>query len=311
MHLYEDIDTNFTEKAIRETLAKSNAKMKEQGYPAAEMGYIADCLTVQKCECNPETCACALLRKNAGHVGCQLTYSLRSDLDFDTFLLHAPKLWKSNATIHTITELLTKLENALAQNTKLGRDDLGGNEMAYLIVALLAVRIHWSGYNGIKPLPSFANATKRTMLCFDAYKITHKLVKSLSEKYYEIIRTTIKDKGDSVSGVYLSKMVSQIFYDIYIPHDTRSKSAMRPFDASMFGRDMRDWLLSTMLANKWDIGDIRDFDNASSDYWETHGATRDKVIDLFGQWNTKYIIKRTGKIPAPLSRIVDKMFYGH
>jgi hypothetical protein len=181
-----------------------------------------------------------------------------------------------------------------------------------------------------------ASGFRRTILCTDAFSGMRSIIRGDARllKLYETFsrrpattkkvkewdgpRQVIRTRAES--GVYLSKFVSQLFYDIAIPYDTSSYGKQREMHkmgihhdnrcnytgrgpggkillqiASVevkpekFGSDLVSSLYCHMTNNKVSIFSIAEYDNARECYWDEH-------------------VKRN-IIRTAITRPIDKCFY--
>jgi hypothetical protein len=93
------------------------------------------------------------------------------------------------------------------------------------------------------------------------------------------------------TGVYTSKLISQIFPDLAIPFDTASKLKMHNngYNPLLYGNGvMKLHVKNFIIQNGLSMSDFRILDNAPRGIWALHS--------LHGE-------------PTTCSRVIDKLFY--
>lgn len=135
----------------------------------------------------------------------------------------------------------------------------------------------WSNWDGqSNSLPALASKIKRCYFCDDSF-----------HRIKPIIQTILGVGGDT-TGVYTSKFVSQLFYDIAVPFDTASARRQRKcdYDPKSYGDGkMREHAIAWLLANNKSIDNFRELDDAPVSCWPKRGRK------------------------TACSRVLDKLFY--
>ncbi len=143
------------------------------------------------------------------------------------------------------------------------------------------LKSRWKNWDGKgNSLPELANQYKYTFLCDDSFEKIRPLVSSA--------RSICTDS----TGVYTSKMISQIFPDIAIPFDTASKSIMKQcgYNPNDYGNGMlKEEVLNFIKQNRLSASKFRSFDDAPLSIWENYPPLNGEVTTF--------------------SRVIDKLFY--
>jgi len=240
-------------------VSKSNhaAMRKSHQYPRYEGAFITSCLTFLESKCR-SSCFCQM-------VGCKGIWTLRPDLDFDTFLNSFATLWVRGSPAFTE-----------------GVDNPGSGangRWASGIRLLRELNKRWRNWDGIgKSLPSVVSAIRHCYFCDESF-----------DRITPVVQTIVEMIDDS-TGVYTSKLVSQLFYDIAVPFDTASAAKQRKcgYDPRSYGAgEMRQEVKGWLLANKMSINDFRRLDDAPESCWfdrdrqphKDHGTACSRVLD--------------------------------
>lgn len=242
--------------------SNAGAMRKRHPYPPQEGAFLRRCCLYQAPTCH-KSCFC----RAHGNDG---VWTLRPDLDFETFLHFYGQLW--------IGVQRSSFQAAVHDERRQTRA-----RWAAAARLLQAIKARWSDWDGKgHSLPELASRIRRCFFCDDAF--------DLIAPYADLFRAACADG----SGVYTSKLVSQLFYDIAVPFDTLSRGAQerRGYAPSEYGagamqRDVQRWLVDHQLS----IAEFRQLDDAPSRYW------------------------RPGERPGmnggtACSRVLDKLFYG-
>ena len=256
--------TDLTVDGWRERLSRSNAQAMEKRhqYPPQEGSFLLRCCSYQAPTCS-DGCFCRD-KINDG------VWTLRPDLAFETFLHFYGELWigtqrsSFKAYVHDATR---------ETNTR----------WAAGMRLLRAIGARWSNWDGAgHSLPELTSRVRRCFFCDDAFSLIAPFVDE------------IRELCDDSSGVYASKLVSQLFYDIAVPFDTHSKGLQKRsgYEPTRYGggamqRDVQSWLVAHSLS----IAEFRRMDDATLRYWRTEDRPR----------------VGTG---TACSRVLDKLFYG-
>jgi hypothetical protein len=192
-------------------------------------------------------------------------WNLRPDLDFDTFLDSFAKLWVRGSPAFK--------EEVNYSGSKANGRWAGG------IRLLREIKKRWSNWDKSgKSLPSVVSTIRHCYFCDESFN-----------RITPVIRTIVGMVDDS-TGVYTSKLISQLFYDIAVPFDTASAAKQlkcgydpRSYGAGKMRQDAKDWL----VANKMSINDFRGLDDAPESCWfnedrqrhKDHGAACSRVLD--------------------------------
>ena len=251
----------------KSVVSRSNqaAMQKIHKYPRYEGAFLTKYCTFQKSICH-SSCFC----KN---VGCKGVWTLRSDLKFETFLSFFVDLWVrgSDDFRHKVQDSAFPVTGRMARR------------MANGIRLLRQIKGRWSNWDGNgNSLPSLVSKVRHCYFCDDSF-----------EKMMPIVRIIIDISPDS-TGMYTSKLISQLFYDIAIPFDTESRKRQgRCGYTPEFCGDgtMREQAKSWLLANRKSIDDFRGLDDAPTSCWYSEDRERNKNIG------------------TACSRVLDKLFY--
>jgi len=241
-------------RAVSES--NQTAMRKPHKYPRYEGIFLADCCTFQPPGCTPP-CFCH-------KVGCTGIWTLRSDVDFQSFLSHFANLWVGGS--HAFTQHVNDCGCEPHPRWKNG------------IRLLREIKKQWPNWDGHgNSLPSVVSNVTRCYFCDDSFTLMMPVVQ------------TIQGMAVDKRGVYTSKLVSQLFYDIAVPFDTDSKENQKVcgYEPKRYGDgrmrvQAKDWL----LANKKSVDDFRKLDGAPDSCWSSPGRG------------------------TTCSRVLDKLFYG-
>ena len=254
---------DLTVEQWRDKISASNSRamQKRHKYPRYEGAFLQDCCTFQQPTC-PADCFC----RQAGNDG---VWTLRPDLAFEAFLDAYANLW--------VTGLPSFRDAVLDPTVKTGA------RWRYGMQLLREVKVRWSDWDGQgRSLPELASQVRRCFFCDDAFDLITPFVEAIREL-----------PGDE-SGIYTSKLVSQIFYDIAVPFDSASRGLQKrhgydPMDygAGSMQRDVKRWLLNHQLS----IPEFRWLDDAPARYWRQGERPQ-------------------ADVGTACSRVLDKLFYG-
>ena len=254
---------DLTVEQWRERISASNAgaMRKRHKYPPQEGAFLLHCCTFQEPTCSTD-CFC----REVGNDG---VWTLRADLAFDAFLDAFANLWVTGLSSFTEAVRDPKVQT--------------GARWRYGMQLLREVKVRWSDWDGQgHSLPELASQVRRCFFCDDAF--------DLISPFVETVRAL---PGDD-SGIYTSKLISQLFYDIAVPFDSNSKQLQKrsgydPMDYGAGSRheDVKRWLVENRLG----IPEFRRLDDAPARYW------------------------RQGERPevdagTACSRVLDKLYYG-
>ena len=173
----------------RNAVAASNAKSmaKRHKYPPYESDFLRRCCTFAAPACGPR-CFCQ-------KVGSSGVWSLRPDVELDTFLDCYANLWARG-----VSTLKTTVHN---------RRRPAGRRFSNMVPILRAIADRWRDWDGQgNSLPQVISETRRCYFCDDAFDHVRPIVSK--------IRGLVSDS----TGVCTSKLISQLFYDIAVPFDT-------------------------------------------------------------------------------------------
>lgn len=250
---------SLTEESWRRFVSDSNqaamAKKKHK-YPLYERPFLEDCCTFQQPECTAG-CFC---RK----VACGGVWILRPDVKFHVFLSHYCNLWVTGKQA-----FIRYVEN----------DSLTGwpPRWDYAIPLLREIRRRWPSWDELgNSLPVVVSEIRKCYFCDDSFTLIEPTVRKIQTL-----------AGDS-TGVFTSKLVSQLFYDIAVPFDTSSAIEQKAcgYEPRWYGdgemrKQAKDWLRD----NEKSIDDFRKLDDAPELYWSRRGLV------------------------TSCSRVLDKLFY--
>jgi len=141
------------------------------------------------------------------------------------------------------------------------------------VLLMHEIRRRWSNWDEHgNSLPLSVSEIGRCYFCDDAFTLMKPIVCEIH-----------KLAGDS-TGVFTSKLVSQLFYDIAVPFDTKSAKNQKAsgYEPKSYGdgrmcRQAKAWL----LANNKSIDDFRKLDGAPESCWSSpgRGTTCSRVLD--------------------------------
>jgi hypothetical protein len=180
----------------KEIIFRSNERVmqKPHQYPPQEGVFLLKCCIFVESACH-ESCFCQ-------KTGCSGVWTLRPDLDFDTFLDSYANLWVQG--LHRI--IREEVNNTTIQPPKRRRSG---------VFLLKKIKKRWSNWDDEgNSLPQLASRIQRCYFCDDVFTRINPFIEAIQK-----IQTSVGDN----TGVYTSKLVSQLFYDIAVPFDTKSK----------------------------------------------------------------------------------------
>ena len=218
------------------------AMRKTHKYPLYERPFLGDCYTFQQAECSPE-CFCR-------EVGCGGVWTLRPDVEFRVFLSHYCNLWVRGAQAFV---------NYVKNDSHSGMPA----EWIYAVPLLREIGRRWSNWDEDgSSLPSVVSKIRRCYFCDDSFSLimpTARVIESLNI---------------DARGLFTSKLVSQLFYDIAVPFDTKSATEQKAsgYDPKSYGGGrMRDQAKAWLQANNKTVDDFRKLDG--------RGTTCSRVLD--------------------------------
>lgn len=220
----------------RHVSASNEAAMsKKHKYPLYERPFLEECYTFQQPECS-QTCFCRA-------VECDGVWTLRQDLEFQRFLAHYRKLW---------------VRGQLAFDDCVGNDSRFGcgRRWKYAVPLLREIGRRWSSWDGHgNSLPFLVSKIRRCYFCDDSFSLIAPIVQ------------VIEDLKIDSRGVFMSKLVSQLFYDTAVPFDTASARSQRAcgYEPGCYGDgEMRKQARAWLLANNKSVDDFRKLDGTPS-----------------------------------------------
>jgi len=245
---------SLTEESWRRFVSDSNqaTMRKKHKYPLYERPFLDGCCTFQQAECTPE-CFC---RK----VGCGGVWTLRPDLKFQDFLSHYRNLWVRGARA-----FIDYVENDSRSGVS--------PRWKYAVPLLREIRRRWSNWDEHgNSLPSVVSKIRRCYFCDDSFSLIMPIVRD------------IQNLASDTPGVFTSKLVSQLFYDIAVPFDRGSEKKQRAcgYEPKRYGDGrMREQAKAWLLANEKSIDDFRKPDDAPECCWSSpgRGTTCSRVLD--------------------------------
>ena len=245
----------------RVSRSNRNAMQKRHKYPRYEGAFLTECCTFQESDC-PWSCFCK-------KVGCGGVWVLRPDLEFQTFLRHFAQLWDRGS-------------DALRQKVNDSRL-LATGRSKNAVPILQELQKQWSNWDGSgNSLPSVVHKIRCCYFCNDSFT-----------QIMPHVKTIVNLASDS-SGVYTSKLISQVFYDIAVPFDNGSAAIqkMSGYDPNSYGdgklrEQARNWLMATGKS----IDAFRMLDDAFAWCWCESDRERHKSVG------------------TACSRVLDKLFY--
>ena len=248
------IDESLTRSDWEKIVGQSNAvaMKKTHKYPTHEGSFLDECCVYTCVRSCCDSCYCV---ENQ----CTGVWTLKPDLDFQTFLRHFSNLWVRGAQ--------SFIDSVNADQPPNSGRWLNG------IRLLREVKKRWANWDGSsRSLPSLASDVKRCYFCDDAFVRIEPIVRS------------IRNLADDSTGVYTSKFVSQLFYDIAVPFDTKSAQKQRDggYHPKLYGDGLmhanaRDWL----RRNHVTIDDFRRIDDTRKE-WKPdpgHDTACSRVLD--------------------------------
>lgn len=251
----------LTPNAWKVIVTKSNerAMSKHHQYPLFEYNFFSDCLKFVPTNCS-SSCFCRKIHNNG-------VWVTKEEINFSTFLAHFVNLWArgSREIVHAVNtrRLVTgRYKNAVA--------------------ALIAIYDNWSNWDNTgKTLPSLINAQRKTILCDESFLSVKKII----DKIVDVCRS-------DTTGVYTSKIISQLFPDLAIPFDTASRNRMISdgYNPILYGDgSIKNETKKFILAHKLTMDNFRKLDNAPISCWHPPVTS----INNF----------------TACSRVIDKLFY--
>ncbi|HMU88899.1 MAG TPA: hypothetical protein PKC11_14905, partial [Agitococcus sp.] len=193
---------------------------------------------------------------------------IKADLPFSIFLKHYANLW-AKGQFDTL--------NKMVNNQNLSADGRYKN----LVSVLRAVQKKWNNWDGYgNSLTKLASQFRYTYLCDDAFDKIQKLINEI-----QVVCQ------DDTTGVYTSKLISQLFPDIAIPFDTASKQKMEDnkYKPNSYGQDMKLDIQQFIERNKLSMIDFRTLDDAPENIWQPNHTLKGPLTSC--------------------SRVIDKLFY--
>ncbi|MBK8325599.1 MAG: hypothetical protein IPL02_00380 [Moraxellaceae bacterium] len=148
-----------------------------------------------------------------------------------------------------------------------------------LVPVLRAIEQKWNNWDGHgNSLTKLANLCRYTYLCDESFQEIQVLVRQIKSVC-----------NMDTTGVYTSKLISQLFPDIAVPFDTASAKKMdnNGYKPKSYGADMKSDIQQFIKRNKLSITDFRTLDDAPTQIWQSR---------LNGELTT-------------CSRVIDKLFY--
>ena len=207
------------------------AMRKKHKYPLYERPFLDDCCTFQQAECSPE-CFCH-------KVGCGGVWTLRPDVEFRVFLSHYCNLWVRGAQAFV---------NYVKNDSQSGMP----TEWNYAVPLLREIKRRWSNWDEHgSGLPSVISKIRRCYFCDDSFSLIMPTVR------------VIENLNIDAPGLFTSKLVSQLFYDIAVPFDTKSATEQRAsgYEPKSYGGGrMREEAKAWLLANNKSVDDFRKLD---------------------------------------------------
>jgi hypothetical protein len=256
---------NLNEEAWEIAVSASNAAamQKKHAYPTYEESFFEQCLEYVDLTC-ADGCQC---REN----GSDKVWVVKRDLEFEVFLRHYADLW-----VRGSARFIDKVNN---EAIDIGRRDRNS------VPLLRYIRAKWDNWDGDgNSLPHLANQHRNSLFCDNAFAVI--------EAMREQIQCHVVDN----TGVYTSKLLSQLFPDVVIPFDTQSRLNMIycGYNPAQLGNGaIRNETLQYVSDHELDICDLRRLDNAMTCCWPNQGA----------------LVAQIG-VPTTYSRVIDKLFYG-
>lgn len=241
--------------------SNANAMNKQHQYPRFEKGYFESCLEYVSTNCNTD-CFCKKIDNQGAWV-------IKADLPFTDFLEHYANLWAKGQFV-TLDSMINN-QNAAA----MGR-------YKNLVPVLRAIQKKWDNWDGHgNSLTKLANQHRYTYLCD----------KSFQGEIQKIIKDIKKVCNKDSTGVYTSKLISQLFPDIAIPFDTASKQEMEDskYKPNSYGQDMKLDIQQFIQRNKLSMIDFRTLDDAPENIWQPNHTLKGSLTSC--------------------SRVIDKLFY--
>jgi hypothetical protein len=202
-------------------------------------------------------------------MGCSGVWSLRQDLEFEPFLDSYANLWARG-----VSTLKLALRDPKRQ---------AGGRFRNMVPVLMAVKDRWSVWDDQgRSLPQTVGDIKRCYFCDDVFD----LIRPITDR--------IRGLAHDTTGVSTAKVISQLFYDVAVPFDTKSKASQKisGYDPLALGggamwEDTRTWLQHRRMS----IDDFRCLDDAPLKYWPVTRVPRPPSL-------------------TACSRVLDKLFYG-
>lgn len=240
--------------------SNTNAMNKRHKYPRFEKGYFESCLEYVNTSCNND-CFCKKIDNQGAWV-------IKVDLPFSIFLKHYANLW-AKGQFNTL-------------NKKVNNQNMAAEaRYANLVPVLRAIKEKWDNWDGKgNSLTKLANQHRYTYLCDDAFDKIQELINEIQIVCHE-----------DTTGVYTSKLISQLFPDIAIPFDTASKQKMEDnkYKPNSYGQDMKLDIQQFIQRNKLSMIDFRTLDDAPENIWQPNHTLKGSLTSC--------------------SRVIDKLFY--
>jgi len=240
--------------------SNTNAMKKTHKYPLFEKAFFESCLDYVDTNCNAD-CFCKTIHNQGAWV-------IKADLKFDTFLEHYANLW-ARGQFNTLSNMLNH-QYFIAE----GR-------YKNLVPVLRVIKLKWNNWDGQgNSLAKLANQYKYTHLCDGSFEKIQGLVEQIKELC-----------SVDTTGVYTSKLISQLFPDIAVPFDTASSQHMTQdgYNSLSYGKSMKTDIKKFIQSNNLSMREFRALDNAPSQIWESQPK-------LNGEFTS-------------CSRVIDKLFY--
>lgn len=241
------------------TTSNARAMSKHHQYPLFEYQFFSNCLTFVPTNCS-HSCFCRKIHNNG-------VWVTKENLMFSTFLEHFINLWArgSRKIVHAV-------------NTK----TLVAGRYKNAVATLIAISNNWNNWDNTgKTLPSLINTHRKTILCDASFS---------SER--RIIGEIVNVCGSDTTGVYTSKIISQLFPDLAIPFDTASRNRMISdgYNPLLYGDGLiKDDTQKFILAHKLTMHDFRKLDKAPISCWHPPVTSKNNF--------------------TACSRVIDKLFY--
>jgi|CXWL01.1.fsa_nt_gi hypothetical protein len=231
---------NITPEVWTHRVAESNlnAMNKTHQYPRFEKSYIINCLEYVEPICDAD-CFC----RNIENTG---VWAIRSNLTFPVFLDYYAKLW-----VRGSAEFINKVNNIELQV---------GRRLKNAVFLLRAISAQWDSWEGNgNSLPQLANQLRYCYFCDNGFQQINQLC------------AQILAISNDTTGVYTSKLISQLFPDIAIPFDTKSGNKMRRcgYEPNDYGNGLlKSHVINFIDHNNLLMNAFRGLDNAPQLHWD-------------------------------------------